>query len=88
MKKELKMIGVGAVAAAGLASAALAQQGDTQTRPTTHQQHQQMMSGGMQNGQRMGTMGDPEMHKQMMAMMENCNRMMERMGNMDMKPRS
>jgi hypothetical protein len=36
-------------------------------------------------------MTDPEMRKQMGAMMDNCNRMMKQMGsmsNMDMKPKS
>ncbi len=94
MKKNLKIIGVGALAAVGLASAAVAQQSNTQQPAMSAEQHRQMMSDGnkMGNGQMMGKMmTDPEMRKQMGAMMDNCNRMMKQMGsmsNMDMKPKS
>lgn len=92
MKNNLKIIGIGAVAAFGLASAAVAQQNNPQKPAMSGEQHRQMMSGGMQNGGMMGMMmNDPEMRKQMTEMMSNCNRMMEKMGNMsgmDMKPKS
>lgn len=94
MKKNLKIIGVGALAAIGLASAAVAQQSDAQQPAMSAEQHRQMMSGGNMagNGQMMGMMmNDPEMRKQMAEMMDNCNRMMKQMGsmsNMDVKPKS
>ncbi len=94
MKKNLKIIGVGFLAAVGLASAAVAQKSDAQQPAMSAEQHRQMMSDGnkMGNGQMMGKMmTDPEMRKQMGAMMDNCNRMMKQMGsmsNMDMKPKS
>lgn len=90
MKTKLKIIGVGALAAAGLASAAVAQQSSVQKPAMSAEQHRQMMTAGTQNGQ-MATMADPEMRKQMTAMMESCNRMMQHMGNMstmNMKPKS
>lgn len=94
MKKNLKIIGVGALAAVGLASAAVAQQSDARQPAMSAEQHRQMMSGGNMagNDQMMGMMmNDPEMKKQMAEMMDNCNRMMKQMGsmsNMDMKPKS
>ncbi len=92
MKKNLKIIGMGALAALGLASAAVAQQSSPQKPAMSAEQHRQMMSGGMENGRMTGMMmNDPEMRKQMTEMMSNCNRMMEKMGNMsgkDMKPKS
>lgn len=91
MKYKLKLITMGALSAAGLASAAVAQQHNSQSPNMSPKQHQQMMSGRMQNGHMMAMMADPEMRKQMTAMMEGCNRMMQQMGNMpatDMRPKS
>lgn len=89
---KLKLIGLGAFAAAGIATAAVAQQSNTQRPQMSAEQHRQMMSGGMQGGQTMNGMNaDPKMHQQMMTMMENCNRMMKNMGNMsdmNMKPKT
>lgn len=82
MINTLKIAAVGAVAALGLASAAVAQQSSGQKPNMTAQQHQQMMSGGMQNGQMMATMADPQMGQQMMEMMKGCNQMMKQMGDM------
>ena len=78
MMNNLKIAGVAALAAAGLASAAVAQP----TSTSAPQQHQQMTPGGMQNGQMMPMMSDPQMRKEMMEMMESCNRMMQNMGDM------
>ena len=94
MKMNLKIIGVGVLVAVGLASAAVAQKSDAQQPAMSAEQHRQMMSDGnkMGNGQMMGKMmTDPEMRKQMGAMMDNCHGMMKQMGsmsNMDMKPKS
>ena len=91
MKKNLKIIAVGGLAALGLASAALAQQNSAQAPAMSAEQHRQIMSGGMQNGQMMGMMADPQTRKQMTEMMASCKGMMQKMGNMpamDMKPRS
>ncbi len=88
MKKNLKIVAVGALAAIGLASGAVAQQNST---AMSAEQPRQTMSGGMQNGQMMTMMADPKMREQMTEMMAGCNRMMQKMGNMsnmDMKPRS
>ena len=82
MINRLKIAAVGAVAGLGLASAAVAQQSSGQMPNMSAQQHQQMMSGGMQNGQMMGMMADPKMGQQMMQMMKDCNQMMQHMGNM------
>lgn len=84
MTRKLKFAALGAVAAAGLASAgALAQQTEGQRTPANPQSNQQMMrDGGMPGGGMMAMMNDPEMRRQMTEMMANCNRMMERMGNM------
>lgn len=91
MKNKLKFIALGALAAAGLASAAVAQQNDSQRPTMSPDQHRQMMSRGMEDGHMKAMMADPEMRKQMTAMMESCNRMMQQMGNMktmDMRPKS
>jgi len=94
MKKNLKIAGVGFLAAVGLASAAVAQKSDAQQPAMSAEQHRQMMSDGNKigSGQMMGKMmTDSEMQKQMGAMMGICNRMMDQMGsmsNMDMKPKS
>ncbi|MDE0877046.1 MAG: hypothetical protein OSB00_00055 [Sphingomonas bacterium] len=93
MKKNLKIIGAGALAAIGFASAAVAQQSDAQQPAMSAEQHRQMMSKDNKgNGQMMGMMmNDPEMRKQMTEMMANCSGMMKHMGsmsNMDMKPKS
>lgn len=89
---KLKVIGLGTFAAAGIATAAVAQESNTQRPAMSAEQHRQMMSGANQGGQMQnGMMADPQMHKQMMTMMENCNRMMQHMGsmsNMNMKPKS
>jgi hypothetical protein len=82
MRKQIKIAAIGVAGALGLASAALAQQpmaqGERQNRPANNQ----MMDHGNMQGGMMGMMHDPEMRRQMMQMMTNCNRMMERMGNM------
>ena len=78
----LKNSAVGALAALGLSSAAVAQQSSDQKPNMSAPQHQQMMSGGMQNGQSMPMMADPQMRQQMMKMMTGCNQMMQKMGNM------
>lgn len=91
MQKNLKIVVVGALAAIGLASGALAQQNSAQAPAMSPEQHRQMMSGGMQSGQMTAMMADPEMRKQMTKMMASCNGMMQKMGNMpamDMKPRT
>lgn len=82
--KHLKLVALGAAAAAGIASAAFAQQPATGqqpgNRPTTHQKMNQSGSMGMMG--MMGMMNDPEMRKQMTDMMRNCNQMMSRMDGM------
>lgn len=89
MKYVLKIAAVGAVAAFGLATAAVAQQGNTQRQPMTAQQHREMMSGGMMgNGQKTKMMMDnPKMRQQMTDMMASCNKMMRQMGSMQQKPK-
>lgn len=82
MINTLKIAAVGAVAALGLGSVAVAQQSSGQKPNMTAQQHQRMMAGGMQNGQMTATMADPQMRQQMMQMMQGCNQMMKQMGNM------
>jgi hypothetical protein len=78
MNTKFKTALVGVVVAMGLASSgALAQGGDA----TVPENSQMTRDGGMANGQMMAMMNDPEMRGQMTAMMENCNRMMERMNN-------
>lgn len=69
MMNNLKIAAVGGVAALGLASAAIAQQSSEQKPNMPADQHQKMMSGGMQNSG-------------MMQMMQACNKMMQQMGNM------
>lgn len=82
MTNTFKIAAVGALAALGLASAAVAQQSSAQKPNMSAEQHQQMMSGGMQHGQMMGMMADPKMQQQMIQMMKDCNQMMQQMGNM------
>lgn len=87
----LKIAAVGALAALGLSSAAVAQQSSGQKPNMSAQQHQQMMSSGMQNGQTMPMMAEPQMRQQMMQMMKDCNHMMQQMGDMprtDATPKS
>ena len=81
MMNTLKIAAVGALAALGLTSAAVAQQSSGQKPNMSAQQHQQM-SGGMQNGQAMPMMSGPQMRQQVMQMMKGCNQMMQQMGNM------
>lgn len=80
MMKQLKIAAIGALAAAGVASAAFAQQPGERT-PAERPMDRQMMGQGDMMGM-MGTMNDPEMRRQMTEMMSNCNRMMARMGDM------
>lgn len=82
MTNTFKIAAVGALAALGLASAAVAQQSNAQKPNMSAEQHQQMMSGGMQHGQMKPMMADPKMQQQMMQMMKDCNQMMQQMGNM------
>lgn len=81
MMNNLKIAAVGTLAAFGLGSAAIAQQTNEQKPNMSAQQHQQMKSGGMQNGQMMEMMADPKMRQQMMGMMKDCDQMMQRMGS-------
>ena len=75
MRKNIKMAAFGGIAALSLASATAFAQQTTSPRAETPQTNQQMMrDGGM-----MGMMQDPEMRRQMMEMMGNCGRMMDRM---------
>ena len=78
---HLKVAAVGALAAIGLSSAAVAQQSSGQKPSMSAQQHQQMISGGMQNGQTMPMMAEPQMRQRMMQMMKGCNQMMQQMEN-------
>ena len=82
MMNPLRIAAVGALAALGLSTAAMAQQSSGQKPNMSAQQHQQMMSGGMQNGQTMPMMADSQMRQQMMQMMKGCNQMMQQMENM------
>lgn len=87
MTNTVKIVVTGAVAALGLASAAVAQQtaqpNNAQGQAMTPQQHRQMMSGGNMGQGNMGMMmNDPQMRKQMTDMMAGCTRMMQMMGNM------
>ena len=91
MMNNLKIAAVGALAALGFASAAVAQQSGAQKPNMPVGQHQQMKSGSMHNGQMMATMADPQMRQQMMEMMKGCNQMMQHMGDMSQgntKPKS
>ncbi len=88
MTNTFKIAAVGALAALGLASAAVAQQTNAQKPNMSAQQHQQMMFGGMQHGQMMSMMTDPKMGQQMV---KECTQMMQQMGNMpraDAAPKS
>lgn len=92
MSRNLKIIGIGALAALGLASAAVAQQGEAGKPAMSAEQHRQMMAGGnmagrgemMGGGQMMGMMimNDPKMREQMAGMMSGCGEMMKQMGDM------
>ncbi len=83
MKKHLKVTAIGVLAAAGLASAAVAQQSNTQTAPANQSMNHQMMGqDGAMGDEHMMMMNDPEMRQQMMEMMESCSKMMEKMGSM------
>lgn len=83
MKNAPKIAAVGAIAALGLATGAVAQQNHAQQRPMNAAQHQQMSGGMMGNGQMMGMMmNDPKMRQQMSDMMAGCNKMMMQMGSM------
>ncbi len=84
MKKAFKIAALVAVTAAGLATAAVAQQSNVQQPPMSTQQHQQMMGqGNMSNmPDMMNMMNDPKMRQQMTAMMDGCHKMMTQMGSM------
>lgn len=87
MRKTVKIVVTGAVAAFSLGSAAVAQQtaqpNNAQRQTMTPEQHRQMMSGGNMGQGHMGMMmNDPQMRKQMTDMMGSCTRMMQMMGNM------
>lgn len=84
MKKTLKIALVGTLAALGMTSAAIAQQPTAQKPAMSAQEHQKMMSGSMKGHDGM-MMNDPEMRKQMTQMMDNCNKMMNKMGSMATK---
>lgn len=83
MNRNFKTVLTGAAVAFGLVStAALAQQAE----PVPEAASSQMMmnsdettEGAMPQGDMMAMMKDPEMRRKMMAMMENCKKMMERM---------
>ena len=78
--KRFKMAAFGTMAAAGLATAAFAQQPrSAQPVPNPPMDHQKMEQGRMGMAE---TMNDPEMRRQMTEMMSNCNRMMGQMGDM------
>ena len=76
MRMNLKTAALGGIAALSLASATAFAQQTTPPRAETPQTNQQMMRDG---GGMTGMMQNPEMRSQMMEMMSNCNRMMERM---------
>lgn len=87
MRKQIKLTAIGLAAAAGLASAALAQQ----PAAARSEQPAQARSGqGMgQGGSMMMPMMNPETRQQMTEMMAKCNKMMDQMGNMSAaKPRT
>ena len=83
MNRNFKTMLTGAAVALGLVStAALSQQADR--APQDADSHMNMGSeagaeGAMPMGEMMAMMQDPEMRRKMMAMMENCKAMMERM---------
>ena len=76
MRMNLKTAALGGIAALSLASATAFAQPTTTPRAETPQTNQPMMRDG---GGMMGMMQDPEMRRQMGAMMSNCSKMMERM---------
>jgi hypothetical protein len=83
MYRNFKTMLTGAAVALGLVSTvALAQQADR--APQDADSHMNMDSeagaeGAMPRGEMTAMMQDPEMRRKMMAMMENCKAMMERM---------
>lgn len=86
MTRKIKFTAVAAVAAVGFATAAVAQQASPQapsTAPAAERQGHMMGQGGQMGRGMMGgmMMNDPEMRSQMVQMMKNCNRMMERMSD-------
>lgn len=86
MSRKIKFTAITAVAAAGFATAALAQQGSPQAptdAPAAEHQGRMMGQGGQMDHGMMGgmMMNDPEMRGEMVQMMKNCNRMMERMSD-------
>lgn len=81
MTKTLKIATVGVLAAVGLTTAAVAQQADSQMPAMTAEQHGKMMSGdGKMSHDNMMT-ADPAVRKRMAQMMENCEKMMTKMGD-------
>lgn len=82
-----KALVIGIAAAAGTATAAYAQQ-PAKPQPGAEQMNRQMMgqSGSMGMMGMMKMMNDPEMRQQMSKMMQNCNRMMDRMNAMSAQP--
>ena len=76
MRKNLKMAAATGIAALSLASATAFAQQTIAPSSETPQMNQQMMRDG---GGMMPMMQDPEMRRQMMDMMSNCSKMMERM---------
>lgn len=86
MSRKINLAAIAAVAAAGFATAALAQQGSPQAptnAPAAERQGHMMGQGGQMGHGMMGDMmmNDPEMRAEMVQMMKNCNRMMERMSD-------
>lgn len=84
MTRKIKLIA--AVGAVGFATAAVAQQASPQapsTAPAAERQGHMMDQGGQMGHGMMGgmMMNDPEMRAEMVQMMKNCNRMMERMSD-------
>jgi len=84
MKKSLTIVALAAITAAGVATGAVAQQSNTQPRPMSAQQHQQMMGQGNMSNMpgMMNMMNDPKMSQQMTAMMDGCHKMMTQMNGM------
>ena len=77
--KNLKYAMIAAVGALGVTSAggAFTQTASQKTQPTPQMDRQMMGNGTSMGGGMMGMMQNPEMHQQMMQMMQNCNKMME-----------
>lgn len=74
--KTLKIAALGAFAATGLASTAIAQPNpDRASNAEASADQNGMMQGDMAG--MMAMMNDPEMREQMTEMMRNCNRMMQ-----------